>query len=80
VRYCLNGIAEAIASIDQQPLLQSGHSLSRSLGRLQATWNFSQVGEVINLGLHQVIDELQLQINQLHTLLETRYFTSSQCT
>jgi hypothetical protein len=30
--------------------------------------------------LHQVIDELQLQINQLHTLLETRYFTSSQCT
>ena len=80
VRYCLNGIAEAIASIDQQPLLQSGHSLSRSLGRLQATWNFSQVGEVINLGLHQVIDELQLQINQLHSLLETRYFITNQCT
>ena len=80
MRYCLNGIAEAIASIDQQPLLQSGHSLSRSLGRLQATWNYSQVSDVIDQGLHQIIDQLQLQINELHTLLEIRYFTSNQCT
>ena len=69
-----------VVGVLMKPLLQSGHSLSRSLGRLQATWNFSQVGEVINLGLHQVIDELQLQINQLHSLLETRYCITNQCT
>ncbi|NDG00283.1 MAG: alpha-E domain-containing protein, partial [Synechococcaceae bacterium WBB_32_011] len=51
-----------------------------SLGRLQAKWNYSQVGDVIDQGLHQVIDQLQQQINELHTLLEIRYFTSNQCT
>ena len=75
VRYCLNGMAEAVALIDQQPLLQGSHPLNRALARLQATWNTTPVDEVINKGLHEVIDELQLELNGIHEQLESRYFT-----
>jgi uncharacterized alpha-E superfamily protein len=35
------------------------------------------VEEVVNRGLHEVIDTLQQQLNQLHRLIEERYFISS---
>ena len=77
VRYCLNGVAEALNGIDQRPLTEGADNLARTMGLLQAHWNYSRVEEVVNRGLHEVIDTLQQQLNQLHRLIEERYFISS---
>lgn len=80
VRYCLNGLATSLEEIEQQPLHKGHHGVSHLLGPLRAHWNYARVDDVINGGLHEVIDDLQIQLNDLHEQLESRYFAASSCT
>jgi uncharacterized alpha-E superfamily protein len=80
VRYCLNGLATSLEEIQQQPLHKGHKGVSHLLGPLRAHWNYARVDDVINGGLHEVIDDLQIQLNHLHGQLESRYFAASSCT
>jgi uncharacterized alpha-E superfamily protein len=46
-------------------------------GLTLARWSYTPIDALIAGGLHESIDALQSDLNQLHTLIEARYFVAS---
>jgi uncharacterized alpha-E superfamily protein len=46
-------------------------------GLVLARWSFTRIDELIARGLHEAIDHLQQDLNELHGLIEERYFIAS---
>ena len=77
VRYCLQGINDTLQQIQQHPAQGTPDDLDCLRGQLLARWSFVRIDNLIESGLHQAIDQLQQDLNQLHTLIQARYFTSA---
>ena len=46
-------------------------------GQLLARWSYVRIDSLIDSGLHEAIDQLQQDLNRLHSLIQNRYFTSA---
>jgi uncharacterized alpha-E superfamily protein len=46
-------------------------------GQLLAKWSYVRIDALIERGLHEAIDELQGDLNQLHQLIHARYFVTT---
>ena len=49
-------------------------------GQLLARWSYVRIDTLISTGLHEAIDQLQVDLNRLHGLIHDRYFTSPEAT
>ncbi len=77
VRYCLQGISDTLQQIQQLPTQDTPDDLDCLRGQLLARWSYVRIDNLIEAGLHEAIDQLQQDLNQLHNLIQTRYFTSA---
>jgi uncharacterized alpha-E superfamily protein len=82
VRYCLERINETLRIIRGSSVPGAPDELECLAGLTLAQWSYTRMDDLISSGLHEAIDKLQQDFNQLHTLIEKRYFiappTSSQ--
>ena len=78
VRYCLQGISDTLQQIQRQPNQDTPDDLDCLRGQLLARWSYVRIDNLIEAGLHEAIDQLQQDLNQLHNLIQTRYFTSAE--
>jgi len=74
VRYCLEGISETLKIVRGNAVPGAPDELECLSGLTLARWSFTRIEELIASGLHEAIDQLQQDLNQLHTLIEQRYF------
>ena len=74
VRYCLERINETLRIVRGQAVPGAPDELECLSGLTLARWSFTRIEELIANGLHEAIDHLQQDLNQLHTLIEQRYF------
>jgi uncharacterized alpha-E superfamily protein len=74
VRYCLERISETLRIVRSNTVPGPPDDLERLSGLTLARWSFTRIEELIANGLHEAIDQLQQDLNQLHTLIEQRYF------
>ena len=63
--------------IQQHPSQDAPDDLDCLRGQLLARWSYVRIDNLIDAGLHEAIDQLQQDLNQLHNLIQTRYFTSA---
>ena len=77
VRFCLQGINDTLQQIQQQPIQGAPDDLDCLKGQLLARWSYVRIDSLIDTGLHEAIDQLQLDLNRLHNLIQDRYFTSA---
>ena len=77
VRYCLQGISDTLQQIQRQPNQDTPDDLDCLRGQLLARWSYVRIDNLIEAGLHEAIDQLQQDLNQLHNLIQTRYFTNA---
>ena len=77
VRYCLQGISDTLQQIQQLPSQDTPDDLDCLRGQLLARWSYVRIDNLIEAGLHEAIDQLQQDLNQLYSLIQTRYFTSA---
>ena len=47
-------------------------------GLLKAKWSYIRIEDIINDGLHEAIDSLQIDLNNLHNLIEDKYFINKE--
>jgi len=47
-------------------------------GLLKAKWSYIRIEDIINDGLHEAIDSLQIDLNKLHNLIEDKYFINKE--
>jgi uncharacterized alpha-E superfamily protein len=76
VRYCLERINETLKIIHGRSVPGAPDDLECFSGLLLARWIYTRIDELIASGLHEAIDGLQQDFNQLHTLIGQRYFIS----
>ena len=43
-------------------------------GLLKAKWSYIRIEDIINGGLHEAIDSLQIDLNKLNDLIQEKYF------
>ncbi|MFM7086458.1 MAG: alpha-E domain-containing protein [Cyanobium sp.] len=77
VRYCLERISETLRIIRGSAVPGTPDDLECLIGLVLARWSYTRIDELISAGLHEVIDALQQDLNQLHTLIEARYFIAA---
>ena len=74
VRYCLERISETLRIVRSNAVPGAPDELECLSGLTLARWSFTRIEDLIANGLHEAIDQLQQDLNQLHTLIEQRYF------
>ncbi|MFN9548318.1 MAG: alpha-E domain-containing protein [Cyanobacteriota bacterium] len=74
VRYCLERINETLRIIRGGFVPGAPDELECLAGLTLARWSYTRIDDLIASGLHEAIDHLQQDFNQLHTLIEKRYF------
>jgi uncharacterized alpha-E superfamily protein len=77
VRYCLERINETLRIIRGSAVPGAPDELECLAGLTLARWSYTPIDALIAGGLHESIDALQSDLNQLHTLIEARYFVAS---
>ena len=78
VRYCLDGISETLRLIESNPIPEEPTQLECMRGLLKAKWSYIRIENIINDGLHEAIDNLQIDLNQLHNLIQDKYFINKE--
>ena len=76
VRYCLERINETLKIIHGRSVPGAPDDLECFSGLLLARWSYTHIEDLIASGLHEAIDGVQQDFNQLHNLIEQRYFIS----
>ena len=74
VRYCLDRIHETLRIVRGSPLPGAPDALESLSGLTLARWSYTSIDELIAGGLHEAIDGVQTDLNNLHTLIHDRYF------
>jgi uncharacterized alpha-E superfamily protein len=74
VRYCLERISETLRIVQGKAVPGHPDAIECLTGLTLARWSYTSIGDLIAGGLHEAIDQLQQDLNQLHTLIEQRYF------
>ena len=77
VRYCLERINETLRIIRGSSVPGAPDELECLAGLTLARWSYTSIDDLISSGLHEAIDHLQQNLNQLHSLIENRYFITS---
>ena len=77
VRYCLDRIQATLAIVHGRSVPGAPDDLECLSALMQARWSYTRIDELIAGGLHEAIDALQQDLNQLHTLIHDRYFVIS---
>jgi uncharacterized alpha-E superfamily protein len=74
VRYCLERISETLRIVHGKAVPGHPDAIECLSGLTLARWSYTSIEDLIAGGLHEAIDLLQQDLNQLHTLIEQRYF------
>ena len=74
VRFCLQAIHETLSQIERIPQAGPPDDLECLRGQMLAKWSYVRIDVLIERGLHEAIDQLQTDLNQLHALIHKRYF------
>jgi uncharacterized alpha-E superfamily protein len=76
VHYSLTGAQQSLHAITGTPARHFQHESERRLGRLVADLDYTNVDEVVRMGLHQFIDRLQLRLIEVGDAIEADFFAA----
>ncbi|QCH14862.1 alpha-E domain-containing protein [Synechococcus sp. CB0101] len=74
VRYCLERIDETLQVVAAGAAAGKPDPLECLSGLTRARWSYTGIDELVTGGLHESIDALQQDLNNLHELIHARYF------
>jgi len=74
IHFCLIETEESLLAITGGERGRFHTSAEKCLGRIRAQLNYTQIGEIIDQGLHEFIDALQIQLNQVGDAIYDTFF------
>jgi uncharacterized alpha-E superfamily protein len=63
IHYCLISAEASLHAISGTPIRTFGNPAEQQMGRLCAELNYIQIQEIINRGLHEFLDDIQVRLN-----------------
>ncbi len=74
MHYCLVNAEGSLHAISGTPARTFGNPAEQQLGRLCAELNYIQVREIINRGLHEFLDGIQVRMNKIGDAIHNAFF------
>jgi uncharacterized alpha-E superfamily protein len=74
IRHCISKAEICLHRITGKPLGSGNSSAEKRLGRLNADLVYTDIDEVIDIGMHEYLDNLQIRLNQVDTAIGTTFF------
>lgn len=74
IRYCLKMADYSLHKITGSPVGTASNRAERSLGRLCADIDYSDIDEVVDTGMHEYLDGLQVKINTVGAHIHEAFF------
>jgi len=74
IRYCLKKGELALHKISGTPVGTVSNPAERSLGRLCADLDYSDIDETIDMGMHEYLDDLQTKVNTVGGHIHNAFF------
>jgi uncharacterized alpha-E superfamily protein len=74
IHYCLLEVERSLHLITGTPSNTFGNEAERSIGRLRSGLVYTDIGEIIDQGLHQFLDGLQAQLNAVNGAVSQSFF------
>jgi uncharacterized alpha-E superfamily protein len=78
--YCINHAEQSLFRITGTPLGVFNNELERQFGKLSGKLNYSNVGEVMSFGIHEFLDDVQSDLNNLGEAVHENFFAKKQIT
>jgi uncharacterized alpha-E superfamily protein len=80
ILYCVNHAEQALSRIMGTPMGTFNNEMERQFGKLSGKLNYSSVSEVMSMGLHQFLDGVQSDLNELGEAVHENFFAIKQMT
>ena len=74
IRHCVANSFDSLHKITGSPYGAARNRAEKQLGRLVADLNYSDIEEVITLGMHEYLDSLQVRLNEVGQELSSTFF------
>lgn len=74
IYHCISKARISMHRITGTPLDRATNKAEKKLGRLMADLEYSDIEEVIESGLHEFLDDLQIRLNQVGETIGTTFF------
>lgn len=74
IKFCLSQVDKSLYRITGTPFGSCNHPVERSLGRLRADLEYTTLDEVIEIGLHEFLDKLQMKMNEVGDKIFESFF------
>ncbi|MEY2929987.1 MAG: hypothetical protein RL033_736 [Pseudomonadota bacterium] len=74
ILYCVSEAQLSLHAVGGTSLKSSAHRGERLIGRLQANLTYASIEDVMERGLHQYIDELQCELNDVGAAISVGFF------
>ena len=74
ITYCVSEAQLSLHAITGRPLGVCGGEAERLLGRLQASLSYGRIEDIMDHGLHEYIDGLQCQLNDVGEAIQIGFF------
>ena len=75
IHYCVVSAEVSLHTITGTPMRTFNNSAEQQLGRVCAELNYIQVGEIINRGLHEFLDDIQVRLNLVGDAVRNSFFS-----
>ncbi len=80
ILYCVNHAEQALARIMGTPMGTFNNELERQFGKLSGKLNYASVSEVMSMGLHEFLDNIQSDLINLDKAIHENFFAVKQVT
>jgi uncharacterized alpha-E superfamily protein len=74
IHYCVVSAEVSLHAISGTPIRTFSNTAEQYSGRLCAELNYIQVREIINRGLHEFLDDIQVRLNLIGDAIENAFF------
>lgn len=74
IYHCIDKAQICLHRITGSPLGAGTNKAEKKLGRLKADLEYTDIDEVINTGLHEFLDDMQSELNQLGGIIGVTFF------
>ncbi|QDU93152.1 alpha-E domain-containing protein [Lignipirellula cremea] len=80
VRFCLIHVQDSMRAITGSPPGAFCNRAEQRMGRLRSEFDYTSAKDIIDRGLHEFIDDFQLQLNRVGSAIQEDFFTSPTLT
>lgn len=77
ILYCLNQAQDSLSAIVGAEKFKFETKAEKEIGKLRSELDYTEVGDIFEVGLHEYLDQFQIKLNNVGTAVTESFFTDA---